>query len=281
LKKYVFIIVLLIIAGVFFFINPSLPNNYGIVETRLFLGDKPKQPLIVGFGGSEGGNHMASDKMKSIRDSFIQNGYAFLAVAYFGTAETPELLDRISLNAIYDSIMRVAQHPLINKERIILYGGSRGAELVLNLASRYNNLAAVIAMVPPHVSLPSKFGWRATASWTYKNEDIPYVKASGKSMQLIWDGDFYAGFVELLKDEKLINGAEIEVEKINCPVLIMSAKNDEVWPSEYMAGKIMDRLKSNNFSYHYEHISFDGGHGEPSNHTDTIFSFLNTHLSNK
>jgi pimeloyl-ACP methyl ester carboxylesterase len=170
---------------------------------------------------------------------------------------------------------------MINKDKIILYGGSRGGELVLNLASRYKDLAGVIVMVPPHVSLPSKFGWRATSSWTFNNEEIPYVNAAGKSINLIRKGDFYNGFAELLKEEKLINGAEIEVEKINCPVLILSAKNDKVWPSELMAGKIVGRLKEHHFSHPYAHISFDGEHSEPSKHIDTIIGFLNKYSGQK
>jgi uncharacterized protein len=256
-----------------------LPKNHGGVDLQLFLGESENQPLIVGFGGSEGGNVMASEALKSTREQFLKRGYAFLAVGYFGTANTPKELDRISLDAIYDSIIRVSNHPRINKDKIILYGGSRGGELVLNLASRYEDFDAVIAISPANVSLPSKFGWRAKSSWTFRNEEVPFIKASEESIKLIREGDFYHGFSEMLKDEQAVNAAAIKVEIINCPILIVSAKEDEVWPSTFMANKMVARLRSNRFAHPYEHIEFEGGHAELTKHSDVIFEFLKEYLS--
>ncbi len=36
--------------------TPELPENYGKIESRLYLGEGENQPLIVGLGGAEGGN---------------------------------------------------------------------------------------------------------------------------------------------------------------------------------------------------------------------------------
>jgi hypothetical protein len=85
----------------------SMPRKHGHVEVKLFLADSEDQPLIVAFGGSEGGNVFASDQLKQERDKFLERGYAFLAVGYFGTKTTPASLDRISLNAIHDSITSI------------------------------------------------------------------------------------------------------------------------------------------------------------------------------
>ena len=136
-----------------------MPRNHGHVDLKLFLAETEDQPLIVAFGGSEGGNVFASDQLKQERDKYLERGYAILAVGYFGTKTTPPSMDRISLNAIHDSITNIlSQHPEINKNKIALYGGSRGGELVLNLASRYQDYDAVIAIVPPNVTLPTRFG---------------------------------------------------------------------------------------------------------------------------
>ena len=54
------------------------------VEAILYLGKGEKQPLVVGFGGSEGGNAWSSDYWKKTRDQFIERGYAFLAIGYLG-----------------------------------------------------------------------------------------------------------------------------------------------------------------------------------------------------
>lgn len=221
---------------------------------------------------------MASEPLKGTRDQFLQRGYAFLAVGYFGTENTPKTLDRISLDAIYDSIVSASNHPKIDWNKIILYGGSRGGELILNLARRYKEIDAVIAMAPANVSLPSKFGWGESSSWTFHDEEIPYIKASEESIRIIRGGDFYNGFSEMLKDEQSVKAAEINVEKISCPILILSAKEDEVWPSAFMSNKIIERLRSNYFSHPYEHISLEGGHAAPAKHLDEVFEFLQKHL---
>ena len=220
---------------------------------------------------------MASDALKSTRDQFLSRGYAFLAVGYFGTKNTPKELDRISLNAIYDSIISASDHPKVDKHKIILYGGSRGGELVLNLASRFDGIGAVIAVAPANVSLPSKFGWRETSSWTFNNEEVPYIAGSEKSIKLIREGHFYGGFSAMLKEQS-DSVAEIPVERINCPILILSAKDDEVWPSPLMASKIMERLLSNNFAHPASHISVAGGHAEAAKHFDVVFEFLDESL---
>lgn len=68
--------------------------------------------------------------------------------------------------------------------------------------------------------------------------------------------------------------AEIEVEKINGPILILSGKEDDQWPATYMSQQIVNRLEKNNFKHTYQHIELDGGHIEPLNHFDKVFPFL-------
>ncbi|MGB6153213.1 MAG: hypothetical protein WBG48_14610 [Pricia sp.] len=40
--------------------------------------------MVVGFGGSEGGNAWANDRWSATRERFLAEGYAFLSVGYFG-----------------------------------------------------------------------------------------------------------------------------------------------------------------------------------------------------
>ena len=64
--------------------------NTADVESVLYLGSNRKQALVVGLGGSEGGNSWTSDYWKDTRDEFIDQGYAFLAIGYFGADNTPD-----------------------------------------------------------------------------------------------------------------------------------------------------------------------------------------------
>lgn len=53
--------------------------------------------------------------------------------------------------------------------------------------------------------------------------------------------------------------AVIQVEKITGPVLLISSKMDNMWPSELAAKKIMKRLDEQKFPYLYQHLSYDYG----------------------
>ena len=101
--KFLKITFLVIIISVNAFAQAKLitPN----VDSRLYLGEGANQPLIVGLGGSEGGNAWDSDYWKKTRDEFITKGYAFLAIGYFGGKGTPDTLNKISINHVHDAIM--------------------------------------------------------------------------------------------------------------------------------------------------------------------------------
>ncbi len=203
------------------------PKNYGKVDAKLFLSDLVQQPLVVAFGGSEGGNIYAHEEAKEVRELFLKNGFALLSIGYFNSLNSPAQIDRISISAIYDTIKAIANHPKIDKDRIVLLGSSRGGELVLNIGSRYNDFDAIVAIVAPSLNLPSRFGWNSTSSWTYNDKEIPYVHASNNSIKKL-KYNFYDGILEIIKENEVMDVGKIEIEKIKCPILFISAKKDEV-----------------------------------------------------
>lgn len=267
-------------AGIIYILTyvPSLPKETGVVETLLYLGDSDNQPLIVAFGGAEGGIDWHRNHMKSKRDSLIQKGYAILAIGYFNADGTPKNLDRISLDAISDTIMNIAKNPKIDESKIALIGGSRGGELVLNLASRFEHFNAVIAMSTSNVTFPA-ITWSAnTSSWTYKGEEVPYVPAPLKIIGPALKGDLFTAHKMMLEDKEASKKAEIEVENIKGAILILSGKNDDQWPASEMSDQLIQRLESKNFKYYKEHIRLDGGHIAPLEHFNLVYDFLDKHL---
>ena len=279
-KRSLLIIPLIFIAGIsyIFTYGPSLPKESGVVETLLYLGNSDNQPLIVTFGGAEGAIDWHRNHMKGKRDSLIQKGYAILAIGYFNADGTPKNLDRISLDAISDTIMKVAKKNKIDESKIALIGGSKGGELILNLASRYKQYKAVIALSTSNVTFPA-ITWSAnTSSWTYKGKEVPYVPAPLKTISPALKGDLYTAFSMMLEDEEAVKNAEIHVENINGPILILSGKNDDQWPATSMSNQIIERLKNKKFKHFSEHIILDGGHIEPMKHFDLVYDFLEKHL---
>lgn len=266
----------------FVFTHPLLaddmPEKYGALDTQLFVGTGQQQPLIVGFGGGEGGNAWASDYWQKTRDDFLAKGYAFLAVGYFGLPNTSQQLDRISLNAIDSAISEAAKNPLVNGDKIALIGGSKGAELVLNFASRYPRVSAVVALAPSHVSFPGLTYTMEHSSWSFDGEDVPYVPPNERIIPALMQGDLHTAFSVMLEDQTAVEKARILVEKINGPVLLISARADEMWPSFSMAEQLVERLEQAKFPHHVQHIISDGDHASTLNYFADIFTFLEQHF---
>lgn len=259
--------------------RPTLSANHGKLDTHLYLAEGTHQPLVVAFGGGSGGNDWERRYLKPQRDSLLAHGFAVLAIGYFKTEQSPDALDRISLNAISDTILQVARrNPMLDTGRIILLGGSKGAELVLNLASRFPHFKAVVAMAPSHVSFPALTIAANTSSWEYKGEEVPYVPAPLGTIVPAIKGDLYRAFSLMLEDSAAVKNAVIEVEKINGPILILSGQADEQWPATFMGEQLINRLSRNNYPYPYKHLIFDGGHIEPLNHMDQVIAFLMSSL---
>lgn len=273
-----------LVLGFFFFTKlytPTLSENYGKVDHKLYTGNSENQPLVVAFGGSQGGNTWTEKYWSGMRNTFLDQGYAVLSIGYANTENTPEIIDRISLNAIYDTIRQVSQHPKIDSERIALLGSSKGGELVLNLASRYDDIDAVVALVPSHVTFPGYTITANTSSWMYNDKEVEFIHIP--FLKYIWKiltiRDVSQVAREILEEGKTSNEhAEIKVEQINSPILLLSAKNDEAWPSGYMSNQVVNRLEENQFEHHYEHFMFQGSHYDTKKHFNVIFKFLDEHF---
>ena len=247
-------------------------------ESVLYLGNGKRLPLIVGLGGSEGGNAWTSDYWKETRDKFIKKGYAFLAIGYFGAKGTPELLEKIAIEDIHDAIIEATKNKKVNKKKIAIIGGSRGADLALLIGSYYKDIDCVVGLVASNAVFPGHTNHFTTSSWTYNGEELPFVPVSEETVPFIMKKDLRGAFTTMLKDTIAVKKAIIKVEKINGPILLISATEDEIAPTEPMSNDIMSRLEKYNFKYHKEHIAIEGNHAEPLKHFDLVFNFIEKHL---
>lgn len=262
------------------FDSENQPENHGKTNSEIFLGEGQNQPMIVGLGGSEGGNAWASDHWKAQRDSFVAKGYAFLALAYFGEPGTPENLDRIALEGVHDAIIQAAQDSRINEKCIILIGGSKGAELALLLGSHYPDIKSVVAIVPGEAVFPALTIAMNTPSFSLEGEDLPFVPVPSSATIPLISGDLRAVWEEMLKDEEAVKTASINVENIDGPIFFVSATEDELWPSTEMSESMVDRLRTAKFPHHVEHLAVEGDHSSPLDHFDEIERFLEEHVRN-
>lgn len=260
------------------FDTETLPARHGGVDVALFAREGGKRPLLVGLGGSEGGNPWASDRWRSQRERFLDQGYAMLALGYFGTPNSPQHLDRISLDGVHAAIMAAARDPRVDSRCIAVIGGSRGGELALLLASHFPEIRAVVAIVPGSAVFPALTDAMTTAGFSLHDQPLPYVPMTWGATPDLLVGNLRGAFETLMRDEAAMARAAIPVERIAGPVLFVSASRDEAWPSREMSDAMMQRLKAHRFRHHAEHLVVVGGHAEPLDEFPKMEAFLDTHF---
>jgi dipeptidyl aminopeptidase/acylaminoacyl peptidase len=260
----------------------KLPLNYGKVDSQLFAKEGKKQPLLVYFGGSEGGNSMTKEHNISERKLYTDKDYAMLAIGYFGLEGIPKELDRISLDAIYEEIKMVRANSKIDSSCVAVMGGSKGAELALLLATKYPDINAVVSFAGSHVSFSSTSiaADTRTPSFNYKNLPVPYVRIPTKAIPYMLIGDFRHAHELAFEDKNSVEAAGIEVENIKGPILLISGEKDNVWPSAEMSTEVIERLKIRNFTYPYQHIIVpNGNHSQPqSDYHQQAIEFLDSNF---
>lgn len=285
--KYLsFIMLIILIALVYFiFIIPltfdsnKLPLNYGKINTELFMAEGEEQPLLVYFGGSEGGNSMTKPHNVKERQQYINQGYAMLAVGYFGMEGIPEALDRISLDTIYEEIVLTLNNSNINSNCVAVIGGSKGAELALSLASKYPKINSVVSLAGSHVVFagPSLFADGKTSSFMFNDQELPHVPFTLNMFPSFLMGDYRRASEIALMNIDAVEDARIKVENINGAILLVSGEKDHIWPSKEMSDEVMKRLKAKGFIHPFNHIvAPDGNHFQPqSDYHPEVIKFLN------
>jgi pimeloyl-ACP methyl ester carboxylesterase len=260
------------------FDTETLPDDYGRVGSVLYAGDKENQPLIVGLGGAEGGNTWVRPQYKPIRDAFLGDGYAFLALAYFGGRDSAKELDRISVEGVHAAIMEAARDPRINENCIAVIGGSKGAELALLLASHYPDIKAVVGVVPGHSVFPAHTIAMNTPSFALNGEPLPFVPVPMSAVPALIKRDLRGVYDAMLTDQDAVERAAIAVENINGPVLLLSATRDQFWPSTEMSELIVERLRRNDFPFAVKHVAVEGDHESPQERIDLVEAFLRQNI---
>lgn len=213
---------------------------------------KTNLPTLIVLGGSEGGLTSASYTALS----FVRQGYAVLALAYFAEVGLPRTLEGVPLEYFDTAIDWLKQRPEVNPSKIGAVGGSRGSEAVLLMASHNKDVKAVMAFAPGGLILPGidLQDPKTEAAWTLGGKDLPYVTldyARHKPGTL----DVYMPGLTAKPE------AEIAVEKINGPILLISGDDDQLWPSTALANRITDRLKAKGFTHGFQHLVYPGaGH---------------------
>lgn len=223
--------------------------------------DAKDSPVALVFTGSGGGVSANNAALLASR------GITAFALAYFNYEDLPREHVNVPLEYFREGIEWVQRRT--GRERVAVMGASRGGEAALLVAATYPKLvSAVVAMVSVHVvygGIKSSLSDMYTVpAWTLNGRVVPYAGAAPGTLPAPGETRMRATFRPLYLrawspqfDERYA----IRVERIEAPVLLLSAGGDELWPSAIGSEKIVARLKAHAFSYPVEHIAYEGaGH---------------------
>ena len=206
--------------------RPFTLESEGVIGTLHRPRTSDPFPAVVLVGGSDGREPVLSAKR------LAEEGFATLSIAYFGRPGLPPSLRDVPLEYFQRALDALRQALTPDHGPLVVLGVSRGSEAAFLAGVHFPDLvSAVVGLVPGNVVLCS---WPpGGAAWTLNGAALPYVSRFGP----------------IAEDP----AAEIPVEKIRGPVLLVSGGADTVWPSTRMAQALASRLRANGHPYPDEH----------------------------
>lgn len=249
------------------------------VTGTLFLppGPGPHTGIMV-VPGSNGGipEHLAA--------LYASHGHVALALGYFRAGDLPAHLMRIPLEYFETALAWLAARPEV-AGRLVMDGTSRGGELALLLGSMFPQIGAVIAWVPAshvHRAFGPPPAGRTVSAWTWAGHDLPFVppilRPRGSR-----DADLEHGVpvphiedIHHIASHPEFTAARIPVERIAGPILLLSGRDDVMWPSATYCDWITADLAAAGFAHEVRHLSYENaGHtiGPPGNPATELHSY--------
>ena len=239
-------------------------------------GQAPREgfPALLVLGGSECGIRSA----EATAAALASHGFAALATAYCswpdaegkplpGMEELAQGVSLVPLEYLEKAVAWLRSWPVADSARLGVWGGSKGAELALLLAASHPELRVVVSYAPSHVVWQGlDFSSGPESSWSRDGKSVPYVPFSSDQGRIRG----YAGggpqalthlYRASLDDSSKVAAAAIPVERINGAVLLVSGRDDLLWPSSHMGEQIVLRLRRSDHPFPVLHLAYEGaGH---------------------
>ena len=225
----------------------------GLVATLHVPTGAGRFPAVIVLSGSDGGIATANNYGEPLAAS----GFVALCLAYFAMDGLPRDLSRIPLEYFKRAIDWLRVHPVVDADRVAVFGSSRGGEAALLVGATFPQVTAVVANVPSHVVWQGSHPDPSvkTSSWTLDDAELPYAPLVTPRDGATWR-DWFEASVRSAPAE-----AAIPVERIHGAVLFVTGTADGIWPCSEMVDSAVARLRQHRFSFPVEHARYEGaGH---------------------
>ena len=229
-------------------------------------------PAVIALGGAGGGLSEGG------AETLASEGFAVVALAYFGAGSLPRELVEIPLEYFERALAWLKAQPEVDAGRMAVVGNSKGGELALLLGAVFpEDVGAVVGYAPSPIvwqGIPfdrEVYYGGPRSPWSFRGSPVPFLPLPRPlASELIRiAGSFFDGrpvsgrsFYERgLANRTAVEAASIAVERINGPVLLVSGTGDELWPSTRFSEMVMERLRTHDHPFPYEHLRYEGaGH---------------------
>lgn len=224
----------------------------------------PGKSMIVCTGAD--GMYRAA---QAVAECFRHAGMPAMALAYWNAPGTP----KEDVESPVEYVQNAADWIRNNKHlHVGMWGISLGGEYALLCGSILPELECIVAVSPVHVvtecgSFKGGYHFNAGSPFSWHGKAVPYVGTSAAQKKEIvrrvkktfwqkrdYDQRFY--YENLLMNPHN-QEADIKVENIHGPVLLLSGGADTCVPANWVCEQVMKRLRENNFGYPYIHYNYE------------------------
>lgn len=232
----------------------------GIVGTAFLPPGTEQVPGVIHLHGAGG------TPFRGLARLLASRGFATLALQYFGTpASLPDTLRELPVEYVRRAVDWFRKHERVADGGIGLFGFSRGGTLALLAATLSDHVGAVVGWCASGVVYEG-FGPNrtpaGTSAWTVDGEPVPYLELAEADLGPPPTPGlplFEPPLENTPRDH--LDAATIPVEDVTAPIHLVSATDDQRWPSPRLSDRVIARLDSATYSHPYRHEAFeDAGH---------------------
>ena len=210
------------------------------------------------MSGSNGGMSLT----RQAADFYHRNGLPALALALFKTRQTQPGLSHVPVEYVERAIAWLKAQ---GYAKIGIDGTSKGSEMALVAASMFPELSCVIVRVPSHFVSEGLSGSgknkapSGTSCWSYRGKELPYAPYRSRTFNILqmFMKEKEMHIITFNRDKDITPETIIPIENIQAPILMLSSKHDEVWPSYESATLMEKKLTEIGFPYTHKHVAYE------------------------